>query len=121
MHKLDAEMFQRSDGCGPLKRDLMTEFSKIEVPLSVTAMSRDKANIHEGGIFGANKADFYPSLQDQLEKPKMREALDQLGAHDKPTNRDAWTKSFEAASSTPNQSTSVQVLDSEPAYSQSTF
>lgn len=60
MHKHDGEMFQRADG-GPLKRDLMTEFSKIEVPMSAAA-SRDKANIHQGGIFGANKADFYPAL-----------------------------------------------------------
>ena len=120
MHKMDGEMFQRTDSCGPLKRDLMTEFSKIEVPMSAAA-SRDKANIHQGGIFGANKADFYPSLQDQHDNPKIRAARDRLGANDKPADRDTWTKSFEAASSTPNQSTSVQVLDSEPAYSQSTF
>ena len=76
MHKLDGEMFQRGDGCGPLKRDLMTEFSKIEVPGSGHTGSKEKTNIHEGGIFGGLKADFYPSMHGQPENTKMKEALD---------------------------------------------
>ena len=84
MHKADAEMFQRADGCGPLQRDLMTEFSKIEVPASGHTVSKEKTNILEGGIFGALKADYYPSPHGQPESTKMKDALDKLGAHEKP-------------------------------------
>ena len=61
----------------------MTEFSKIEVP-SAQVGSKDETNNEEGGIFEGNcKADFYHSLHDQLGNPKMKEALEQLGAHEK--------------------------------------
>ena len=120
MHKLEAADHPRAEAIGLSKRDLMTEFSKIDLPTSAHTGSKDKANYSEGGIFGG-KVEVYPSLHDQLDNPKMKEALVEIENHEGSQNRDIWTKISEAVSSVPNKPTSVQVIETEPAYSQSTF